>query len=456
MTRENQGRLMRSVGRVLFVLLPVVLLLALAAYLTVQFSDNLRDSRALIVRTYKIVDAAQDVLNAMQSAETGQRGYILTQRKTYLEPFEEARKELPASLAELNSLLAGIPNQQRRMATLDQLIKQKLQELQSTIDIANGQSFDAAREVILTDSGKASMDGIRAIIAEISSEESNNIESRLQASDESQRRVLIVAVGGSVLGLLVALIGAAVLMLSNLRLRRAEKGLERQSVILQATLDNIRDGVAFFNASGKLATFNRNFFALLELPNDLAVPGTSLKALHAVEANRPQRALDDLPTTPAPVGTPPVPLQVMIGSRDVEVVRDVLADGSLLVSAEDVTRRNRAEGIIRQSQKLEAIGHLTGGVAHDFNNLLQVIGSNLDLLSRSFKGDEQVSRRLQAAIAGTERGARLTRQLLAFARRQPLDPKPIDLGRLVRGMTDLLKRSLGERIEVETVVAGGV
>src|SRR6185369_4000434 len=195
MTRENQGRLMRSVGRVLFVLLPVVLLLALAAYLTVQFSDNLRDSRALIVRTYKIVDAAQDVLNAMQSAETGQRGYILTQRKTYLEPFEEARKELPASLAELNSLLAGIPNQQRRMATLDQLIKQKLQELQSTIDIANGQSFDAAREVILTDSGKASMDGIRAIIAEISSEESNNIESRLQASDESQRRVLIVAVG---------------------------------------------------------------------------------------------------------------------------------------------------------------------------------------------------------------------------------------------------------------------
>jgi signal transduction histidine kinase/CheY-like chemotaxis protein len=436
--------------------MPVVLLLALAAYLTVQFSNNLRDNRMLIVRTYNIIDAAQDVLNAIQSAETGQRGYILTQRKTYLAPFDEARKALPDHLARLSDLVAGDPAQQRRIGMLDLLIKQKMQELQATIDVANNQSFEAAREVVLTDSGKTSMDGIRSIIAEMSTDESNGIEAKLQSSDESQRRILIVAVGGSVLGLLAVLIGAFVLMLSNLRLRRAERGLERQSVILQATLDNIRDGIAFFNSSGRLAAFNRNFFALLDLPADLAVPGTTLKALHAAEAGKSHRALDDLPTVPAPSGAPPVPIQIAVGAREVEVVRDVLADGSLLVSCEDVTRRNRAEGIIRQSQKLEAIGHLTGGVAHDFNNLLQVIGSNLDLLSQNFKGDERVSRRLQAAIAGTERGARLTRQLLAFARRQPLDPKPIDLGRLVRGMTDLLKRSLGERIEIETVVAAGL
>ncbi len=447
---------MRSAGRILFVLMPVLLLLALAAYLTVQFSSNLRENRALLVRTDSVIDAAQDLLNAVQAAETGQRGYILTQRPNYLAPYHEARPAIAEGLSRLGQLVDGDPAQQRRMATLSQLVAQKVQELQTTVDMAQKQSFDAARELVLTDSGKKLMDDIRGLINEMTGEESRKLNARLEQSDETQHRVLVVAVAGSVLGLLVIVIGSLVLMVSNLRLRRAERRMERQSTVLQATLDNIRDGIAFFSPSGRLSAFNRNFFNLLDFSDELAVPGTTLKILHAAEAQRPQRALDNLPVASAPVGSPPVPLLVNVGAREVEVVRDIMPDGGLLVSVEDVTRRNRAENIIRQSQKLEAVGHLTGGVAHDFNNLLQVIGSNLDLLSKDFKGDERISRRLQAAIAGTERGARLTRQLLAFARRQPLDPRPIDLGKLVRGMTDLLKRSLGERIEVETVVAGGL
>ncbi len=447
---------MRAAGRIVFVLMPLVLLLALAAFLTVRFNDNLRNDRAQIQHTYGTIDAAQDVLNAIQAAETGQRGYILTQRLSYLEPYNTALATLNQSLDRLTSRLTATPTQQRRGGTLQQLITEKLHGMQATIDVAQSQGFEAARELVLTDSGKTVMDGIRAVIAEIKAEETANLSNRLGDTDESQRRVLIVAIGGTVLGLLVVLIGAAVLIFSNLRLRRVERGLERQSVLLQATLDNIRDGIAFFNPSGRLSVFNRNFFSLLEFPYDLAVPGTSLKSLYSVEAGRPQRALDNLPALPAPVGTPPAPFQITVGACEIEVLRDIMPDGSLLISCEDVTRRSHAETIIRQSQKLEAIGQLTGGVAHDFNNLLQVIGSNLDLLSQDFKGDERTTRRLQGAIAGTERGARLTRQLLAFARRQPLDPKPIDLGKLVRGMTELLKRSLGERVEVETAVGGGL
>jgi PAS domain S-box-containing protein len=118
--------------------------------------------------------------------------------------------------------------------------------------------------------------------------------------------------------------------------------------------------------------------------------------------------------------------------------------------------RRQTEIALRQAQKMEAVGKLTGGVAHDFNNLLQVIGGNLQLLQREVVGSERGQRRLQTAVGAVDRGAKLAAQLLAFARRQPLEPAVINLGRLVRGMDDLLRRSLGEDIEIETVIAGGL
>jgi len=116
----------------------------------------------------------------------------------------------------------------------------------------------------------------------------------------------------------------------------------------------------------------------------------------------------------------------------------------------------QTEAALRHSQKMEAVGKLTGGVAHDFNNLLQVISGNLQLLQREVAGNERGQRRLQTAVSAVDRGAKLASQLLAFARRQPLEPVVINLGRLVRGMDDLLRRSIGEDIEVETVISGGL
>ncbi|WP_051933118.1 response regulator [Massilia sp. BSC265] len=115
-----------------------------------------------------------------------------------------------------------------------------------------------------------------------------------------------------------------------------------------------------------------------------------------------------------------------------------------------------AEVALRQSQKLEAIGKLTGGVAHDFNNILQVIGSNLEMLQAEARDNPVTLARLQKAIASVDRGAKLSSQLLSFARRQPLQPVPTNLGRIVRDMDDLLRRVLGESIEVETIVGGGL
>jgi PAS domain S-box-containing protein len=116
----------------------------------------------------------------------------------------------------------------------------------------------------------------------------------------------------------------------------------------------------------------------------------------------------------------------------------------------DVTARRRAEAALRQSQKIEAIGHLTGGVAHDFNNLLAVVLGNLELLRKRLPEDARTRALLENAIEGAQRGAALTQRMLAFARRQDLNPQPVDVSALVRGMADLLQRSIGPTVRIET------
>ena len=116
--------------------------------------------------------------------------------------------------------------------------------------------------------------------------------------------------------------------------------------------------------------------------------------------------------------------------------------------ADEVEARLAAEEQLRQSQKLEAIGGLTGGVAHDFNNLLQVIAGNLHLLARHEPQNANVQRRVAASIAAVERGAKLSAQLLAFARRQPLSPAICTPQQIFDGLGELLQRALGETIHV--------
>ncbi len=119
--------------------------------------------------------------------------------------------------------------------------------------------------------------------------------------------------------------------------------------------------------------------------------------------------------------------------------------------------RQEAEEQARQSQKMEAIGQLTGGVAHDFNNMLAIVIGNLDLAKRRIaNGDVDIVRFLDNGMDGAKRAAQLTRRLLAFSRKQPLSPAIIDTNQLVRGMEDLFRRTLGERIDIEFVLAGGL
>ena len=124
---------------------------------------------------------------------------------------------------------------------------------------------------------------------------------------------------------------------------------------------------------------------------------------------------------------------------------------------EEIVERERAEAALRQSQKMEAVGRLTGGIAHDFNNMLAVILGNLELLLRRYpEADPKLLRFVSSSLDAGKRAATLTQRLLAFSRRQPLDPKPVDVGKSVTDLSELLARTLGEGIRIETVRAAGL
>ncbi|WP_435164733.1 response regulator [Falsirhodobacter sp. 1013] len=121
-----------------------------------------------------------------------------------------------------------------------------------------------------------------------------------------------------------------------------------------------------------------------------------------------------------------------------------------------VDERRQAQVALAQAQKMESIGKLTGGIAHDFNNLLQVVSGNLQLLATDVMNNERAERRVSNAMAGVARGAKLAAQLLAFGRRQALEPRVVNVTRFVRNMDDMLHRALGEGIEIETIAGGSL
>jgi PAS domain S-box-containing protein len=144
-----------------------------------------------------------------------------------------------------------------------------------------------------------------------------------------------------------------------------------------------------------------------------------------------------------------------------ETLEDAVRERTRELEAENEARR-KAEELLRQAQKMEAVGQLTGGVAHDFNNLLTVVLGGLDLIGRQLPSlgtspaAARVARGKDMAVQGAQRAVLLTNRLLAFARQQPLDPKPFDANKLIAVLCEFLRRTLGEAIALETVLAGGL
>ncbi len=143
----------------------------------------------------------------------------------------------------------------------------------------------------------------------------------------------------------------------------------------------------------------------------------------------------------------PSPAQLAVANADL-IMRVSERDNALDALKRETAEREHAQDLLRQVQKLEAVGQLTGGVAHDFNNLLMIVAGNLERAGRLATGNEPLKAALANAMEGAERAAKLTQQLLAYSRRQPLMPSSQNLNDLASGTVELLKRTIGPEFSI--------
>ena len=411
---------------------------------------------------YDVRGALRELTIALDDAETGQRGYLLTGSDSYLQPYAEAFGRIPGLQAMLASETAGNPLQQQRLAALAVDVRAKLDELDKTIRLKRAGNSDAALTLVRSGQGQALMQRIRATMSDLVDEESRLLAERLDDADTADRHARWAALGVATVAILALGVAANSLRRALERAEQAEAQQRRIAAQFERCLHSLTQGVAVFDPTMRLSHANRSFRGLLGLEADDLPAGLHYTELATRLASAGEAFLETAeqirlaasgPDAGAPIGYQRTRDP---GNRSFDIRRTSLVDGGFVLTITDQTDAKQAEAALRDGQKMLAIGRLTGGVAHDFNNLLMVVLGNLEWVRRRVGDDAEVLARVDRAIWGAERGATLTRQLLAFARRQPLEPKPLDVGALTRDMTSLLGRTLGETVQITLVDSAGL
>lgn len=439
----------RSTG--IIVGLTVAILIGTGAMLAITHSNSASRQQRLVVGSYETLSLMRQAVIALLDTEVGQRAYLLSGDVGDLQPYERARLRMEAELRQLEAAAANDPDTVRQVREFRAAANEKLEQLNTTITTYQLYGRDAALALERTGAGRVTSDHIRQIANSFIEGQRLLLARRLNLlrseQDQSDLAGLLVMSGAFI----CLIVGMYIVVRGAGRLEDAQRELVTRSRLLQATLESLQDPIFVIDADGKVVAWNEPFLRLsgwdpgrqATLTRDYLLSGR-LPAMRAL--------LEPLKLGGDTLGQS-MTVRVSHEGRDYEVSRGEMTVGGAVVRCVDITDKLRDETALRQGQKMEATGQLTGGMAHDFNNILQVIQANLDLIRGVVRNDPGVLARLQAATSAAERGARLTQQLLAFARRQPLAPQPTNVARLVTDLADLLRNSLGERVTMELEVA---
>ncbi len=457
--RQLSSRGIARANRIALVGWAAVLLLVCG--LTWDRLAAVRSEEGWVRHTYEVLAAIKDLEVSLRDAESGQRGYVMTGDERYLQPYTLAVGRIGAELEDLRRLTVDNAAQQAGLRALALPLQQRLDFMADVRRVRDASGFDRALALIRTGVGHTEMLQTQAILTSMTAEEQGLLDRRLAATARHGRWLSALALAGAALALLALAWSARSLNSGWIRSRRDEEEQRTLALRLRASLDSLSQGVAVFDADGLLTNRNERFQVLLRLPGRLVAAGIPYASLvaHCAEPGPDQIELESEAQISGGGARSRGAVVTYERSRPdgdhLELRRTSMPGEGFVLTVSDMTKRMQAEAVLREAQKMQAIGQLTGGIAHDFNNLLTVILGNLETVQRKLPEDHVLQARIGRAVWAAQRGASLTAQLLAFARRQPLAPAPIDLSRTVPELVPLLARTLGERIEVRFVGSAG-
>lgn len=435
----------------LIVGLTVAVVIATGAMLAITHSNSAARQQRLVVGNYETMSLMRDTVVALQDAEIGQKNYLLTGDMANLGPYERARLRIEAGLRQLEVAASTDPDATQLVRDFRSLVREKLESLGSIVAAYQIHGREAALALARTGSSSATQERIRGI-GDMFIEGQRLLLARRLAMLRSEQHKADIAGLLVMGGAFVCLIAGIIIIVGGAgRLERAQRDLLARSSLLKTTLESLRDPICVIDAEGSVVAWNEPF---VQLAGWDPVKSGALTREQLLSGRLPaMRALLEPLNLDVAAPDRSLTARVSYDGREYEVSRGEMSGGGAVVRCVDITEQLRDEAALRQGQKMEATGQLTGGMAHDFNSILQVIRANLDLMKDDVGANPGVVARLQSATAAAERGARLTQQLLAFARRQPLAPEPTDVTQLLSDLADLLRHSLGERITIELAIS---
>jgi len=407
--------------------------------------------------TYEVLGAIRELEIATRDAESGERGYLLTGDQDDLGPYESALSRGSILLGDLKRLTADNEAQQARLQTLAPAWQRRVQRLAQAIQVRRDAGLKAAVANAPTD--PATAQEIDSTLQSMMTEEQRLLAARLADTENRAAWVQRLVVLATALAVLALLWAARLLNQAYARSFRAESDQRTLAERLHTSLDSLSQGVGVFGPAHKLRHWNTCFQVLLDLPPAMVRAETPYAAFAdhlSVEGASLLESEEQIEHSQQTSGEPIVYERTHANGTQLEIRRTPTPEGGFVLTISDMTKRAQSEAVLRESQKMQAIGQLTGGIAHDFNNLLTVMLGNLELARMKLEPQHPLTVNIERSLWAAQRGGTLTSQLLAFARKQPLAPAPVDLSANLPELVPLLKRTLGEHIEVRFVDSAGL
>jgi two-component system cell cycle sensor histidine kinase/response regulator CckA len=453
----------------LFLPLALLLLILTGIFSVQSWRQSIATTRDVRLST-NILDHSRNLLTALGDAETGQRGFLLTGREQYLQPFHRGEEQTPAEVASLQRAVRSLPEQRARAEALGPLVTKKLDELRLTVGLRRSSGIDAALAVVNTDAGKRTMDEIRKLCLQIENSEYSRLVGDAHAAERSGQQSILFTVAGNV-SLFVLLALAMVVINWETRQRDQLIGdLHERRELLQTTLASIGDAVIVTDDKGDIAFLNRVAQALTGWEHRDAV-GKPLRQVFSL-ANEHTGEIVESPIDEVlreghivgmakhtvllakdghrvPIDDSGAPIRAANGSISGVVI--VFRDVTETRRAE--SERRRIEERLQDTAKLQTLGVLAGGIAHDFNNLLAVIMGNA-ALALEMSTLTEAGPLIREVVLASERAAHLTRQMLAYSGKGKFVVEQMDLSDYVRQARPRLQDSIPLTVQLNVEFPG--